>query len=262
MLAIVFLGVFQHEVVQTQLRKLVTAVKTEAGDCCVVVCNASGLFSSAPRLDSQVEMLFDSEINVVFPGEQSIARNAGRLLLASERWTLIRPANLAETAPGKGKQLVQIAGDRYVHMISLADGSGRNLVDPAYGVLDTFFRNKSDNLPVFINMDGTDSDYRKALFYRYSGKGSPIIMTGSGSGFQSSNPVIDSSGNCYIADVGQVAYEKTVAGLSLESWWQKNVERLPVQTAGGWGNLNCEYAIIWLDDKGKTQKVFQSIISI
>lgn len=239
-----------------------TAVKTEAGDGCVVICNASGLFASAPRLDSQVEMLFDSEINVVFPGEQSVARNAGRLLLASERWPLIRPANLAETAPGRGMRLIQIADDRYIHMISLADGSGRNLVDPAYSVLDTFFRNKSDHLPVFINMDGTDSDFRKAIFYRYSGAGSPIIIAGSGSGFQSSNPVVDSSGNCYIADVGQVACEKTVCGMTVDAWWQKNIERLPVPTAGGWGNLNCEYAIVWLDDRGKTQKVVQSMVNI
>jgi len=262
MLAIVFLGVFQHEVVQTQLRKLLTAVKAEAGDGCVVICNASGLFASAPRLDSQVEMLFDSEINVIFPGEQSVARNAGRLLLASDRWLLIRPANLAETAPGKGIRLFQTVSGRSVYMISLSDGSGRNLVDPAYGVLDAFFRNKSDNLPVLINVDGTDADCRKALFYRYSSAGSPVIFIGSGSGFQSSNAVIDSSGNCYVPDVGQVAYEKTVAGVPIEVWWQKNVERLPVQTAGGWGVLNCDYTIIRLDETGKTQEVIQKTLSI
>lgn len=262
MLAIVFLGMFQHEVVQTQLRKLVNTAKTEAGDGCVVVCNASGLFANAPRLDSQVEMLFDSEIDVVFSGEQAVARNAGRMLLASDRWFVVRPANLAEASPGKSIRLFQLKNSGSVWMLSVADGSGRNLVEPAYETLDAFFRNKSDDFPVFINVDGTDGDYKKALFYRYSGLNSRLVMVGSGSGFQCSNALMDPCGNCFIADAGQIACEKTVAGISAEAWWKKNVERTAIQSVGGWGVLNCDYYIVWLDKTGKAQKAVQRTINL
>lgn len=261
MLATVFFGVFQHEVAQTQLRRLVDVARSEAGEGCVTLCNASGLFASAPALDAQIEMLFESGIDLVFLGEQSVARNAGRSALCNGRWPLVRPINLPEEAPGKGTLLFDTPIGP-VWMLSLSDGSGKGQVAPAHGALESFFGNKSDSFPVFINVNGVDLEYKKALSWKYAGIKSPTAWFGSGTGFSAGPVEIDGAGNLFVADVGSVAAENTIEGVTCDVWWKRNIERLPVSPVAGWGSWICNYTIVWFDGKGKAQRFLQKSVKI
>ena len=261
MLAIVFFGMFQHEVAQTQLRRLVNTARSEAGEGCVAVCNASGLFASAPGLDAQVEQLFESGIDLVFLGEQSVARNAGRSALFSGRWPLVRPLNLPDDAPGKGALLFETAIGP-VWMLSISDGSGKGQVSPAHCALDSFFRNKKDAFPVFINVHGVDLEYKKALSWKYAGVSSATAWFGCGTGFPVSLVEIDGNGNIFLADTGSVVSENTIAGVSGDIWWKRNIEKIPVTSVPGWGCLHCDYSIVWFDSKGKAQKYMQKSLKV
>lgn len=261
MLAIVFFGVFQHEVAQPQLRRLIDTAKHEAGDGCVTLCNASGLFACAAALDSQIEMLFESGIDLVFPGEQAVARNAGRSALFSGRWPLVRPLNLSEAAPGNGAQLIDTAIGPF-WMVSIADGSGKSQVAPAHSTLESFFCNKNDSWPVLINVSGINQDYKKALSWKYSRANAPIAWIGCGSGFAAGKAEIDSSGSFFVADVGVVASENTIDGVAADIWWKRKVEKVPVSPVPGWGSWCCDYTIIWFDSKGKAQRYQQQSIKV
>ncbi|MDD2998909.1 MAG: YmdB family metallophosphoesterase [Candidatus Riflebacteria bacterium] len=261
MLAIAFIGVIQHEVAQAQLRRLLTTVKDEAGAGCVTLCNAGGLFSSAPSLESQVGMLFDSGIDVVFSGEQSVARSSGRSILAASKWSLVRPLNLDDSVPGKGALLLKTpAGPLW--LIALSDGTGRMQVEPAHIVLEKFFSNKTDKFPVFINVDGTDLEYKKALTWKHSSEGSPLIWFGTGLGYPVSLVEMDCFGSFFQPDAGSVVVDGTVGALPPDIWWKRNIERVPVAAMPGWGALRCDYIIVRLDDQGKPRDFLQKTIRI
>ena len=261
MLAIAFTGVIQHEVEQAQLRRLTASVRAEAGTGCIVVCNADGLFASAARLEAQIEVLFDSGIDVVFLGEQAIARNAGRSALMQSDRPLIRPANMAEACPGRGSLLYD-SPDNSFWMLSVVDSTGKIPVEPPHIVLDKFFRNKTDDLPVIINVNGTDFDYRQALAWRYGSGGAAVLFFGCGTGCPTVITPGESAG-CFLQhDTGSVVSNRSIGGLTTACWWQRQIERLPVAPVSEWGLLRCDYTVVWLDEKRKPQKHLQKTVML
>ena len=259
MLAIAFTGVIQHEVEQAQLRRLTASVRADAGTGCIVVCNADGLFASAARLEAQIEVLFDSGIDVVFLGEQAIARNAGRSALMQSDRPLIRPANLARTCPGRGSLLFG-GTEKSFWMLSVVDGTGKIPVEPPHVFLDKFFRNKTDDLPVIINVNGTDFDYRQALAWRYGSGRAAVLFFGCGTG---SPTVVAPGEGCFLQhDTGSVVADRSIGGLTPACWWQRQIERLPVAPASEWGLLRCDYTVVWLNGNGKPQKHLQKTVML
>jgi len=248
-----FLGVFQHEVASQQLRKLVDAVRAMAGSGCVVLCNASGLFANAGRLDAQVEQLFESGIDLIFPGEQAIGRGAARTLVESGNWPMVRPLNLPANSPGQGALLLDRHSES-VWIVSLLDGSGRIPVEPAYVAFEEFLRNKSDRFPVLINVHGNDFDYKRALAWKYGQSGHQLYWFGSGSGAMSSACEIMTEGSFYQPETGNVACRSSIGGLAPDIWWKRRIERLPVSPQPGWGAWSCDCTLLWLDSEGKAQK--------
>ncbi|PKL50183.1 MAG: hypothetical protein CVV42_04125 [Candidatus Riflebacteria bacterium HGW-Riflebacteria-2] len=248
-----FLGVFQHEVASQQLRKLVDAVRALAGNGCIVMCNTGGLFANAARLDSQVEVLFESGIDLVFPGEQAIARGAARSLVGSGRWPVVRPLNLPATSPGQGALLLDNCS-KPVWVVSVLDGSGRIPVEPAHVVLEDFFGNKSDSFPVLINVHGNDFDYKRALAWKYENSGHQISWFCSGGGAMSSACEIRSDGSFFQPEAGNAACRGSIAGLAPDIWWKRKIERVPVLSQPGWGAWRCDFTLLWLDTDGKAQK--------
>jgi len=248
-----FLGVFQHEVALQQLRKLVDAVRVLAGSGCVVLCNTSGLFANAARLDSQVEVLFESGIDLVFPGEQAIARGAARALVESGNWPMVRPLNLPANSPGQGAMLFDNHSEP-VWLISILDGSGKIPVEPAHSALADFFRNKKDRFPVLINVHGNDFDYKRALAWKYENSGHQVVWFGSGCGAMSSACEICSDGTFYQPETGNAAWRGSIGGLAPDIWWKRKIEKLPVSPQPGWGVWQCDCTLLWLDNKGKALK--------
>jgi calcineurin-like phosphoesterase len=260
MLAIVFFGVFQHEVALPQLRRLVAAARSEAGDGCVAVCCAGGLFAGAPALESQIESLFESGIDLVFSGEQAIARNAGRQILAAGRWPIVRPLNLPDSAPGRGALLFDTAFGP-LWMVAVADGTGKVQVEPAHLALERFFGNKKDQFPVVINVNGTDFDYKKALSWKYGRHAQGVTWYCCGSGQPSSCIEVTSDG-LFLADTGSVVADNTINGIACDIWWKRNIEKFPVSSVPGWGCFRCDYSIVWFDEHGKTQKFVQKSLKV
>jgi calcineurin-like phosphoesterase len=248
-----FLGVIQHEVASQQLRRLVDAIKAMAGSGCVVLCNASGLFANAARLGNQTEELFESGIDLVFPGEQSIARGAARSLVSSGRWPMVRPLNLPVESPGYGTLLFDRCCEPF-WAISLLDGTGRIPVEPAHLALEEFFRNKNDSFPVLINVHGTDFDYQRALTWKYANRDCRIYWFGSSGGALSASCTVSADGSFHQPEVGIAANVGSISGLAPEIWWQRRIDRVPAPPQAGWGAWHSDCTILWLDSKGKALK--------
>jgi calcineurin-like phosphoesterase len=260
MIAIALVGVLMHEVAKTQLQNLVDTIKQDAEVDCFIACNANGIFASAPRLASQVEMLFDSGIELIFLGEQAIARNSGRKELQNSSMPLLRPLNLNEEAPGQGARLITCNTEK-IWMLSLADQSAKSLLRPAHEQLDDFFGNKNDTFPVLINVNGQDINYKKALSWKYANEKSTVGIIGTGMNLHCGQPCLCSNGSWYLPDVGAVAPAESIAGIAPQLWWEKNIKRIPAPLVPDNSPLMADYALVFYEE-AKAVKVTQNRIKL
>ena len=262
---IAIIGQIQQELQKSQVLNLVNKIKEEAGEDCHIFCNGSGMFSWAPQLEKQVEMLFDCGIDVLFLGEQAISRTAGRNIIGKTDFCIIRPANLSNKAPGCGIKKVKF-GDDEMWLISLVDGSGKVPAVPAAFEIEKFFENKKDQLPVFININGTEFRYKEALVWKICEYSNNAIVFGNGSGFRIDSEVIESDDflikSIFIPDVGAVVTQNSIGGVSPNLWWKKNVEKIPINMVPEFGILKCDYCVIFFENIKKIQKILHKTVKI
>ena len=248
MLAIAFIGTIQHEVAADVTRKLVDKIRAEANCSCVVACNANGLFATATKLDKQLEMLFDSGIDLVMVGEQAISRNSCRSVFAKGQLPLLKPINLAGSTEDKSIKKIMLEGCELC-FISAVDGTSKVPVEHSYIKLDEFLRNKSKDSVVIINESGTDYKYLSALAWRYSKLGGCLLILGSGTGEATRMLSCFGEKCCLQCDVGSVVVEDTICGIEPEKWWSKNIDRRPLTLLPKWGSLRCDYTMVWVNER-------------
>lgn len=260
MMALAFIGSIQHEIAKDAIRKLVDSVKTEAASECLVVCNANGLFATASKLDEQLEMLFDSGIDLVMVGEQAISRNCCRSVFAKAEWPVIKALNLPGSNEKTSVRNINQGGESF-WFVSTVDGSGKVPVEHSYLKLDELLRNKKDNSIVIINENGVDYKYLQGLAYRYSQLDKTVLLFGSGNAL-ATTPSLQNSNRCLLqCDVGAVVTENTVCGIDPEQWWIRNIDRRPLTLLPKWGALHCDYTIIWMNN-GKIERFTAKSIRI
>ncbi len=252
MVALAFIGSIQHEIAKEAVRRLVDTIKTEAACDCLVVCNANGLFATASKLDEQLEMLFDSGIDLIMVGEQAISRNCCRSVFAKAEWPVIKALNLPGSSEKNSVKDIQQGGENFC-FVSTVDGSGKVPVEHSYIKLDELLKNKEDNSILVINENGTDYRYLQALAYRYSKRKNTVLMFGSGNALATAPGLLNGS-NCLLqCDIGAVVTENTVYGIDPEQWWIKNIERRPLTLLPKWGAIHCDYTITWVNN-GKIER--------
>lgn len=260
MVAIAFIGTIQHDTAREAVHKLVDDIKAEASSDIIIVCNADGLFLTSSKLGEQLEMLFDSGIDLVMVGEQAISRNCCRSVLAKTEWPVLKPINLSGSTNRSSIKSISHKDESF-WFISTAGQNGKIPIDYSYIKLDEFFQNKKDNLPVIINESLCDFKYLQALAWKYSKLGSSVLIFGSGTGLITI-PSLQYDNNCLIqCDVGSVVTENTVFGFEPELWWKKNIDRRPLNLLPKWGALKCDYTIVNIE-KGKINSFFTKSIRI
>ena len=225
MLAIVFFGVIQHEIPGYQLQQIVDKARAKADCDTFVVCNGNGIFASAPRLSSQVETIFDSGIDLMFLGEQAIARNAGRNELLEGKWPLIRPANLPGNPPGTGAKLIAFEEQSF-WFFSLAQGNRKIPLDDEIDCLESFLTQKEDDFPVIVYLNGQDLEMKQACIWRFSNRKCKIHILGTGLN-QATRKISNRSGSLSVLDIGAIKTRDSIGGLAPEIWWKKTRERIP-----------------------------------
>lgn len=258
MVAIAFIGTIQHEVGKDSIHKLVDRIKTMAACSTIVVCNANGLFATATKLNEQLEVLFDSGIDLVMVGEQAISRNCCRSVFAKAEWPIIKALNLPGSSEENSTRCICQEGIDF-WFVSSVDGTSKLPVEHSYVKLDEFFRNKKAGSFVIINESGLDSRYLQAIAWKYSGLGCTLLVFGSGAGIATKGSLINGDGCFLQCDIGSVACENSIFGLDPEQWWRKNIERRPINLIPKWGTLKCDYSIVWLDKDGIKKFITESV---
>lgn len=259
---IAIIGQFQHELQSSQLQQLADTIRADIGSECIVFTNASGMFSNSSKLNEQVEQLLGCGMDQIFLGEQALQRAAGRRALDNFASKLVRPLNISELAPAKGAKLFE-AGHFKAWLLSIVDHSGRIYAEPPHLYLETFFKNKSDRYPVFINFNGTNLPHKTALPWWLREKGYEALVFGSGLGYQlCDSTLVNQATVPFILDIGSVVVENTIDGLTPKAWWEWHVERKTSEFLPEWGRLKCDYIVFSLDNNKKIQNCLHKSIKI
>ncbi len=260
MIAIAFIGTIQHDVSKDAIRMLISKIKEEASSDLLIVCNADGLFSSSTRLVEQLEMLFDSGIDLILVGEQAISRNCCRSVFAKTDWPIIKALNLPGSTTETSIKLINYKNESF-YFISTAGQNGRIPVEFSYIKLDEFFQNKKDTSPVIIIESNANTKYLQALAWRYSNSNDVTLLFGVGTGFVTTPSYCFSEKSLFQSDIGSIVTENTVNGIEPELWWKKNIDRRPLTLLPKWGALKCDYTIVYFEE-GKIKNFFTKSVRI
>lgn len=248
MFALAFIGTIQQDVTKDSIRRLIQTIKDDALSDCLIVCNADGLFSNSSKLGEQLELLFDSGIDLIFVGEQAISRNCCRSVLQKSEWPVLKALNLTGSTIKTSIRSISHKEETF-WFISTAGQNGKIQVDYSYIKLDEFFRNKKDDFPVFIVESNAEYKYLQALSWRYSKLGYSILLFGTGTGVLTL-PSLIYTDNCLLqCDLGSIVVENTVNGIEPQLWWRKNIERRPLTLLPQWGAMKCDYTVILMENK-------------
>ncbi len=260
MVTIAFIGTIQHDISKDAVRKLISKIEAETDSELLTVCNADGLFSSSSKLGEQIELFFDSGIDLMLVGEQAISRNCCRSVLAKTDRPILKALNLPGSTIESSTKLISYKNEK-LWFISTAGQNGKIPVEYSYIKLDEFFKNKNDTYPVIIIESNADSSYLQALVWRYSNYGSQLFICGAGTGFLTMPSVFCSDRCIFQSDLGSVVTENTVNGIEPELWWKKNIDRRPLTLLPKWGALKCDYTIFKVEE-GKVVKYFSNSVRI
>lgn len=254
MTALAFIGTIQHDISKDDVKRLIGTIREDVSYNSLIVCNADGLFLNSSKLDEQIELLFDSGIDLISVGEQAISRNCCRSFFSKSEWAVIKALNLPGSSSETSIKKISLKEESF-WFISTTGQNGKIPVDYSYIKIDEFFQNKNDVLPVIIIESNAEYKYLQALAWRYSNKNCSVLVLGVGTGFVTS-PSLKYSDNCLFQyDLGSVVTENTICGFDPELWWRKNIERRPITLIPKWGNLSFSYTVVNIEE-GKIKNFY------
>jgi calcineurin-like phosphoesterase len=259
---IAIIGQLQHELQASQVQQLTNKITAEAGTDCIIFANASGMFATSSSLNNQVELLLSCGISALFLGEAALQRAAARRALSTFPSKTIRPLNISEPSPSQGALLLELAQLK-LWLLSVVDHSGRIYSEPAHLHLEAFFKNKTDDYPVFININGTNTAYKTALAWWLKDKAYEAFVFGNGLGYPLfDSDLINSCSEPLVLDTGAVVVENTIDGLSPKTWWDRHVERRCPEFLPEWGHIKCDYILFDFCKNKKIQNCLHKSIKI
>ena len=204
----------------------------------LVIANGENSAEGNGVLPGSVEMLFSAGVDVITGGNHSLRRKEVYSTL-EENPFLLRPANLPNSAPGKGiayvdmgytcVAVINILGVVYLENMSCPFETADKLIAEAR-------QNGAKIIVVDIHAEATSE--KKALGFYLDGKVSCVF--GTHTHIQTADEQILPNGTGYITDLGMTGVYDSVLGVDKNIIIQKMKDKIPVKfhNASGASELN------------------------
>lgn len=255
MCAIAFLGQLQHEISAHQWKSLLGKTKEVAGESVLLLLDASGLFLTASKLGTQIEMIFDNGIDLMMVSEKSLFRSAGRQVLENIDLPVSRPLNLPEPSPGKAFQKIT-RGEKELWFTSIAQNSGRFPLENGIKQLETFVKKMNESASLFVYLYGEDLKMKQALRWYFKDAKCPIHFLGFDIGIPSTI-FTNRNRNLFIEDVGVIGARDSISGTSPENWWKNKIERIPQSPMPDASPVTADVVFVRLKESGYKDQCFR-----
>jgi|SRR3990167_9230083 len=211
MINVLFIGDINGKIGRRAAAKILPKLKSELRPD-LVIANADNLAHGNGVSKDTIEEMITAGVGW-FTGGDHCFGNTAHLGLYDSELPLLRPANYAASAPGRGQVLVEING-RKILLISLVGQvfmplQFNNPFAEADKILSNLASNNISAIIVDIHAEATSE--KLALFNYLDGRTSAIL--GTHTHIMTADAKISTAGTAYITDVGQTGFADGVLGV-------------------------------------------------
>jgi len=211
-------------------RLLPPLIEERGIDFCIV--NAENAAGGAGITRAMADACFEAGADVITSGNHVWA-NRQILKFIDDEPRLIRPANFAEDAPGRGAQVVRSRQDIPVLVANVVGRVFMNPVRCPFRILDGILDETPDVRLRFVDVHAEATSEKVALGWYLDGRVTAVFGT------HTHVPTADArvlpGGTAYITDAGMTGPHDSVIGVRKEAVFRRMIKGLPArfETASG-----------------------------
>lgn len=211
MLNILFIGDINGKIGRLAAKKILPDLKRDLKPD-LIIANADNLAHGNGVSEPTLKEMMAAGVNW-FTGGDHCFGNTAYLNLYDSDLPLLRPANYAKTAPGRGQAVIEINGHKIL-LISLIGQVFMPLnFDNPFSEVDKILSNLANNniSGIIIDIHAEATSEKLAMFHYLDGRVSAIL--GTHTHVQTSDAQISTAGTALITDVGQSGFADGVLGV-------------------------------------------------
>lgn len=214
MINILFIGEINGKIGRLVVKKILPDLKRELKPA-LVIANADNLAHGNGVSKDTIKEMVAAGINA-FTGGDHCFGNAAHLGLYDSEPALLRPANYAAAAPGRGQTVIEISG----HKILLISLIGQVFMPMDYNnpfaAADKILSNLANNniSGIIVDMHAQATSEKIAMFHYLDGRVSALL--GTHTHIMTADAQVSAFGTALITDVGQSGFADGVLGVEKE----------------------------------------------
>lgn len=234
-------------------RKVLPGIKRELG-VDFVIANAENSAGGSGITGKTAEDLFASGADVLTSGDHIWKKSDIVPLIERDR-RILRPANAAVQAPGRGAEVYELPDGRKLGVMNL---QGRVFMEPSecpFKTAQEALKELSSRVKIIIvDMHAEATSEKVAMGWFLDGKVSAVL--GTHTHVQTADERILPRGTAYITDVGMCGPQDSVIGRKVEHVLHKFVTGMPVRFEVAEENVRVQGAVVEIDDSsGRAVKI-------
>jgi 2',3'-cyclic-nucleotide 2'-phosphodiesterase len=218
-----------------------------------VVCNAENAADGIGITSRIAKRLLNCGVDVITLGNHAHRQREVYPFLNTDQ-RIVRPANMATEAPGRGMVVHPATDGSRVAVVNLM---GRLYLEPARSPFEVApgliaqAREQADHVLVDFHAEATSE--KVAMGRLLAGSATAVI--GTHTHVQTNDPTVLSGGTAYLTDAGMTGPHDSVIGVRADLILRRFVTGLPVRFEPGEGDVRLEGALIDCDSNGKATAI-------
>lgn len=218
----------------------------------VVVVNAENAAAGSGTSPRQVKDLLDAGVDVITGGNHTLRRTELSPLLATEP-RLLRPANIAVNAPGRGLTTVETAAGP-VSVVNVMGGVFMTVAQSPFAVVDdlvTQARAAAD--VVLVDMHAEATSEKVAMGHHLDGRVTAVV--GTHTHVQTADARILAGGTAYVTDLGMTGPHDSVIGVHTEIILRRFLTGAPGRFEPATGGVLVQGAVVEAGADGRATAI-------
>ncbi len=232
-------------------RRLEKLIETRSIDLVVANCeNAAGGFGVTPKI---AEELFYMGIDVLTTGNH-VWDKREIIDYIPDQPRLLRPANLAPTAPGSGSFVFDLSPTEKVGVLHLMGTVFMPPCDCPFRAARRELERLREITPnIIVDMHGEATSEKRAMGWFLDGQVSAVV--GTHTHVQTADEEILPKGTAYLSDLGMTGPTQSVIGMNRDLVLRKFLNRMPMRMEVAGGPCILSGALVSIGPKGRAQSI-------
>jgi metallophosphoesterase (TIGR00282 family) len=218
----------------------------------VVVVNAENAAAGAGTSPRQAQDLLDAGVDVLTGGNHTLQKRDIYPMLATER-RMLRPANIAVEAPGRGSVTVETAAGP-VSVVNVMGAVFMTAAQSPFGIIDGLVdeaRRGADVVIVDVHAEATSE--KIALGWHLDGRVSAVV--GTHTHVQTADARVLPGGTAFLSDLGMTGPHDSVIGVRTEIVLGRFLTGAPGRFEPADGNVLVQGAVVEIGDGGRATSI-------